>query len=114
MPNDETEETPVQDTLVLMTAASLENCRLDARELMLVRLAALVAVDAPSPSYVMSIGAAAVSDPGITLEDARDILVAVAPIVGTARVLSATVNMGEALGFVIAETAEAAMEANEG
>ena len=114
MPNDETGETPIQDTLELMTAASIENCRLDARELMLVRLAALVAVDAPSPSYVMSIGAAAVSDPGITLEDAQDILVAVAPIVGTTRVVSATVNMGKALGFVIGEIAEAEMEANEG
>jgi len=36
MPNDETGATPIQDTLELMTAASIENCRLDARELMLV------------------------------------------------------------------------------
>jgi hypothetical protein len=114
MPNDETEDTPIQDTLELMTAASLENCRLGVRELMLVRVAALVAVDAPSSSYLMNIGAAVVSDSGVTLEDAQDILVAVAPIVGTARVLSATVNMGKALGFALGAAAEAEMDADEG
>jgi hypothetical protein len=73
-----------------------------------------VAVDAPSSSYLMNIGGAVISDSGITLEDAQDILVAVAPIVGSARVLSATTNMGKALGFALGEVAEAAMDADEG
>ncbi len=36
------------------------------------------------------------------LGDVEDVLVAVAPIVGTVRVVSATTNIAEGLGFVIA------------
>jgi len=107
MPIDDTQDTPVQDTLEMMTAASVANCRLSERELMLVRLTALVAVGAPATSYVMNAGAAA--DAGIALEDVQDILVAVAPIVGTTRVVTATGKIGKALGFIIGELAEAAM-----
>ena len=110
MPSD----TPVLDTLELMTASSLENCRLGTRELMLVRLAALVAADAPSSSYLMNIVAAAAADAGVTIEDAQDVLVAVAPIVGTVRVVSAAARLEEALGFVIAAMVEAELEAADG
>jgi alkylhydroperoxidase/carboxymuconolactone decarboxylase family protein YurZ len=106
-------ENPVQDTLALMTAASLENSGLSARELMLARVAALVAVDAPAASYVMNAGAA--MDVGVTLEDVQGVLVAVSPIVGTARVVSATARLAEGIGFVIAlaeELIEAEAEAN--
>ena len=98
MPDDT--DTPVLDTLALMTAASLENCRLGERELMLVRAAALVATGAPAASYLLNMGAAV--DAGITMDDVQDVLVAVAPIVGTSRVISASANVAEALGFVIA------------
>ena len=67
---------------------------------MLVRLAALVAVDARPMSYLAHIGAAA--ETGVTLEDAQNVLVAVAPIVGTARVMSAAIHITEALGLAIA------------
>ena len=43
-------DTPVSDTLLVMTAASLENSDLSPRELMIARTAALVAVDAPAAS----------------------------------------------------------------
>jgi hypothetical protein len=36
------------------------------------------------------------------MDDVQDVLVAVAPIVGTSRVISASTNVAEALGFVIA------------
>jgi hypothetical protein len=81
---------------------------------MLVRVAALVALDASPASYLVNLAAAVETDTDITLEDARDILVAVAPIVGTARVASAVVNMGKALGFALGTMAEAEMEAEEG
>ena len=42
-------ETPVLDTLADITAISLERCALPPRELMLARIAALIAVDAPPP-----------------------------------------------------------------
>jgi hypothetical protein len=93
-------DTPVLDTLAIMTAASLENSDLSPRELMIARVAALVAVDAPAASYAVNIEAAA--ELGLTLDDAEDVLVAVAPIVGTARVVSAAANLAEGLGLAIA------------
>ncbi len=88
MPDD---DTPVLDTLAEMTAASIEHSDLEAREHMLVRLAALVAVGAPPASYLLNAGTAA--DVGVTLDDVEGVLVAVAPIVGTARVVTAGGNL---------------------
>jgi hypothetical protein len=75
---------------------------------MIARIAALVAVDAPAASYALNVGAAA--DSGITLDDVQDILIAVAPIVGTTHVVSGVTHIAEGLGFVIA-LAEAELEA---
>lgn len=95
MPDDQ----PVMTALAEITAISLLHCDLPAREHMLARLAALVAVDAPTASYVMNANTAAES--GVTVEDVQGLLVAVAPIVGTARIVSAAERITEALGFVI-------------
>ncbi len=111
MSENETEsDTPVSDTLLVMTVTSLENSDLNPRELMIARIAALVAVDAPAASYALNTLPA--TDSGITLDDVEDILVAVAPVVGTARIVSATANIAEGLGFVIA-LAEAELEEEE-
>ncbi len=96
MPDD----TPVLDTIAEMTAASIAHCGLADDELILVRLAALAAVDARPVSYLAHIGASV--DAGVTLEQVQDVLVAVAPIVGTARVVAAAEHIAEALGFAIA------------
>jgi hypothetical protein len=96
-------DTPVLDLLAAMTADSLEASSLDAESLMLVRLAALVAVDAAPMSYVLNLGAA--SETGVDLDRVRGVLTAIAPIVGTARVLSATGRIVEALAIAL-ETAE--------
>jgi alkylhydroperoxidase/carboxymuconolactone decarboxylase family protein YurZ len=90
-------ETPVLDLLATMTAASVEASNLDPQTLMLVRIAALVAVDAPPSSYLLNLGAAA--EMGVDGERVRDVLAAVAPIVGTARVASAVGNVVRALGL---------------
>jgi hypothetical protein len=101
MSENETEnDTPVSDTLLAMTVASLENSDLGPRELMIARIAALVAVDAPAASYALNAVPATESD--IDLDDVEDILVAVAPIVGTTRIVSAAANIAEGLGLVIA------------
>jgi hypothetical protein len=92
--------TPILDTLMGITAVSLEQGILDAHEHMLARLAALVAVDAPTASYLLNLGTAA--DLGVTLEDVQGVLIAVAPIVGTPRVVSAATNVTEAFGFAVA------------
>jgi len=92
--------TPVLDTLTDINMASIEHTDLMPRELMIARLAALVAVDAPPASYLANAGPA--SDSGITEQDVQDILIAVAPVVGTAKVVSAGGNLLRALGFAIA------------
>jgi len=95
----EQSDTPVLDLLASMTADSIEASNLDSDTLMLVRIAALVAVDAPPVSYVMNLGAA--SELGIGEDQVRGVLAAVAPIVGTARVTAATGNIVRALGFAL-------------
>ena len=101
-------DAPVRDTLAMMTAASIENSDLSAREHMIARIAALIAVDAPAASYALNVEVAA--DSGLDLDDVEDILVAVAPIVGAPRVGSAVINIAEGLGLVIAAVAEAEAE----
>ncbi len=95
---------PVLDTLTDINIASIEHTQLMPRELMLARLAALVAVDAPPASYLANAGAAA--DSGVTEQDVQDVLIAIAPVVGTAKVVSAGGNLMRALGFAIAVAEE--------
>jgi len=92
-------ETPVLDLLAKMTADSIDASDLDAESLMLVRIAALVAVDAPPASYLLNIGAA--SEAGVDAEKIRGVFAAIAPIVGTARIASATGNIVRALGIAL-------------
>ena len=93
------DDTPVLDLLASMTADSLAASSLDSQALMLVRIAALVAVDAPPSSYLLNLGAAA--DAGVDADQIRGVLTAVAPIVGTARVASATGAIVSALAVAI-------------
>ena len=69
----------ILDLLAGMTADSIEASNLDPETLMLVRIAALVAVDAPPASYLMNLGAASELD--VDAEQVRGVLAAVAPIV---------------------------------
>jgi alkylhydroperoxidase/carboxymuconolactone decarboxylase family protein YurZ len=89
----------VRDLLANMTAESLAASSLDDNTLMLVRIAALVAVDAPAVSYLLNLDAAI--ETGIDAEQVRGVLAAVAPIVGTARVASATGKIVDALDVEI-------------
>jgi alkylhydroperoxidase/carboxymuconolactone decarboxylase family protein YurZ len=104
------DETPVLDLLAGMTAASIAASSLDPNTLLLVRIAALVAVDAPPVSYLMNLQAA--EEIGLDAERVRGVLAAVAPIVGTARVASATGKIVEALAIdlEIAEIVEQSQE----
>lgn len=91
--------TPVLDAAAEINAVSLARTDLDPRTLMIARIAALVAVDAPVGSYLMHVGPAA--EVGLTVEDVEDVLVAVAPIVGTPRVLSSARKIVEAFDLAI-------------
>jgi alkylhydroperoxidase/carboxymuconolactone decarboxylase family protein YurZ len=96
---DSTSETPVLDLLASMTADSFEASSLDPETLMLVRIAALVAVDAPAASYLLN--AAVAREVGIDAEQVRGVLAGIASIVGTARIASATGKIAEALEVAI-------------
>jgi alkylhydroperoxidase/carboxymuconolactone decarboxylase family protein YurZ len=99
-------EGPVVELLLNMTSESLDASSLDPETLMLVRLAALVAIDAPAGSYMLNLEAA--NEVGIDAERVRGVLAAVAPVVGTPRVVSATGKIADALDIEM-ELAEQAM-----
>jgi hypothetical protein len=90
-------ENPLIDTIIGINAVSLSNLDNSLEAILLVRLAALVAVDAPPASYLVTLRAA--EGTLLTLEDARSVLIAVAPIVGTPKVIAAARNLAEAIGF---------------
>jgi len=92
-------ESPVLDTLTDITAAAIEHNALAPRELMLVRMAALIAVDAPPASYLVN--AKAAGESGLTVDDIQAVMIGVAPVVGTARVTSAGGKVLRALGLAI-------------
>ena len=95
-----TSDTAVLDTLVDLTAASVDHSSLPPRDFMLARLAALIAVDAPPASYLAN--ADATEKSGITADDIQEVMIAIAPIVGTARVVSAAGKILRAMGLAIA------------
>jgi alkylhydroperoxidase/carboxymuconolactone decarboxylase family protein YurZ len=101
-------DTPVLDTLADMTAVSVEHNSLAPRDYMLARLAALIAVDAPPVSYFAN--ASAIEESGMTTEDIQGVMIAVAPVVGAPRVMSAGGHILRALGIAIT-VAEAEMAA---
>ena len=107
---DQTHDTPVLDLLVGITADSVEASNLDAETLLQVRIAALVAVDAPVASYLMNLGVARELDIGA--EQVEGVLAAVAPIVGTARVVAAAGKIMQAIGIAI-EISEFEAEADQ-
>lgn len=99
---------PVLEQLVAMNLDSLAHCGLDEKAYFLVRLAALVAMDAAPVSYVINLGLAA--DAGVTLEDAQGVLVAIAPVVGSARVAAAAGSiLRGAFGVAALEEAEGSL-----
>jgi alkylhydroperoxidase/carboxymuconolactone decarboxylase family protein YurZ len=96
--------TPVLDVAADINAVSLDRTELDPRTLLIARIAALVAVDAPTGSYFLHIGPAA--EMGLTVDDIQDVLVAVAPIVGTPRLMASARKIVEAFDLAIELGAE--------
>ena len=78
---------PVSEALARMSATALTGAGLDERTAVLIRLAALVAMDASPASYLVHLRLAesAAIDPATV----RAVLVELAPLLGTARIVSA-------------------------
>ena len=92
--------TPVLDTLVNMNEGIPERSGLDDETFMLVRIAALASTGAPPASYLVNLGVA--SDLGVDVERVQGVLIAIAPVVGSARVASAGSSIAQALGLATA------------
>lgn len=90
---------PVFDLISDMTMDSIERADIDSQTLMLARLAALVAVQAPPASYIANLAVA--EEVGLTIEQIQAVLIAVTPIVGTPHVVAAVGNIARGLGMVI-------------
>jgi len=92
----------VGDALTLREGAR-EATGLDARTYGLVKIAALIALDAPPASYMWQVANAL--DGGATPEDILGVLKAVAPQVGGPRVVAAAPELMVALGLSLPEEA---------
>ncbi|HYN94503.1 MAG TPA: carboxymuconolactone decarboxylase family protein [Pilimelia sp.] len=79
-------EAPLVESLVRMHVDTQAQSGLDDRTYLLVRLAALIATDASAASYLVNLTVA--DEIGITADDVRGVLIALGPLVGSARVLS--------------------------
>ncbi|MFF1867881.1 carboxymuconolactone decarboxylase family protein [Kitasatospora herbaricolor] len=90
---------PLLEVLTGMTLGAFEASGLDEESYLLVRIAALVAMGAAPDSYLLNVAAARRS--GILPERIRGVLVALAPLVGTARIVAAARSLEEALGVTL-------------
>ncbi|TMD66501.1 MAG: carboxymuconolactone decarboxylase family protein [Chloroflexi bacterium] len=89
------------ETMVGMRQGLKDVTQLDNRSFALVKIAALIAVDAPPASYMWQIGNAIAE--GVTPEEVLGTMWAVAPQVGGPRLISAAPEIMLALGLVLNE-----------
>jgi 4-carboxymuconolactone decarboxylase len=92
------------DSILARECENVSASGLDAKTHALVRVAALIAIDAAPPSYMNTIESGLAS--GATVDEIVGALVAVMPAIGVARVVSAAPKLGLALGYDVAEALE--------
>ncbi len=92
------------DALLSEECANATLAGIDRRSHALLRIAALIAVDAAPPSFMSAVEAGL--DAGATYDEIVGTLIAVIPIVGVARVVSAAPNLALALGYDVSEALE--------
>jgi alkylhydroperoxidase/carboxymuconolactone decarboxylase family protein YurZ len=92
------------ETMVGLRQGLKDVTQLDDRSFALVKIAALIAVDAPPASYMWQIGNAIAE--GVTPEEVLGTMWAVAPQVGGPRLISAAPEIMLALGLVLNEDGE--------
>jgi alkylhydroperoxidase/carboxymuconolactone decarboxylase family protein YurZ len=85
-----------------MIEGTFEESGLDAKTFMLVRMAALATLDAAPASWLMNIQAG--GEAGLAPESIIGTLIAIAPVIGTARVISAAGHIIKA--FELAENVQ--------
>jgi alkylhydroperoxidase/carboxymuconolactone decarboxylase family protein YurZ len=101
--NDET----FIENIVAMQLENIEASGLDPKTHALARLGALIALDAAPASYQWNVGMAFAA--GATVDEITGVLIAVAPTVGLAKIVSAAPELALAIGFDV----DASLEATE-
>ena len=86
---------PVAEVLARMNEGALAQAGIDEQSVLLVRFGALVALDASPGSYLVNLALA--EEAGIAPATLQGALAALAPLVGSARVVSAAANVGHAI-----------------
>jgi 4-carboxymuconolactone decarboxylase len=94
------------DALLGNECDSVPNSGLDERSHALARIGSLIALDATPAAYMCAVEAAIGA--GVTYQQIVGALIAVIPIVGVARVVSAAPNLALALGYDVGEAVEQA------
>jgi alkylhydroperoxidase/carboxymuconolactone decarboxylase family protein YurZ len=96
----------VLDTLKSYIESSFTESGLDPKTFMLVRIAALATLDAAPASWLMNLNVS--GDAGLAPEQILGTLIAIAPVIGTARIVSAAGNIFRAfeLGEALAESGQ--------
>jgi 4-carboxymuconolactone decarboxylase len=92
------------ECLLASNAAATTSSGLDCKTYALVRIGALVAVDAGIPSYLSAVDAAL--EAGATPDEIVGALMAVTPIAGAPRVVAAAPRLGLALGYDVPQALE--------
>jgi 4-carboxymuconolactone decarboxylase len=89
------------DSLLSIQIRNIENSGLDPRTHALVRLAALVSIDAAPASFNWQVALAKSS--GVSDAEILGVLVALAPTIGMAKVVAAAPEVANALGIMVEE-----------
>ena len=92
------------DPLIVDDARNAAVSQLDAKTHALARVAALIAIDAATPSYLDPVDDA--REAGATDDEIVGTLVALLPIVGAPRIVSAAPKLGLALGLDVGQALE--------
>ena len=99
------------DALKSLIADTYQASGLDLQTFMLVRMAALATLDAAPASWMMNIAGS--SETGLAPELILGTLIAIAPVIGTARIVSAASHITKAF-YLAGELAGAAEDGNCG
>jgi alkylhydroperoxidase/carboxymuconolactone decarboxylase family protein YurZ len=99
-----TGDVSVLDEALALRDAEMASSILDTRTIGLVKIAALIALDAPPASYVWQVGNAIAE--GTSPEDILAVLRAVAPQVGLPKIVAAAPEIMVALGLTLPDGVE--------
>jgi len=92
-----THDMGIIETLFVSQLENIEESGLDPKTHSLVRIAALISIDAPPASYMWQIGIAL--DSGVTPEEILGVMIALQPTIGMARIVAAAPEIALALGI---------------